>query len=89
VAEIKVPLPVGEEVGPVALLTADRVFDTRSLERPVELHAYALEADVGQRRIERQRGEIALAGADVARCIEAMSFIVEDQDAILGSLTRS
>ena len=75
----------GKKSRPVARLAGDRVLDPGTLQRAVELHAHALEADLGERRVERQRGEIALAGAEVAGRVEAVGRIlrIADQDPVL------
>ena len=57
VADVDVPLPVGEEVGQVALLAADRILDPGALKRAGELDPNALQADFGQRGVERQRAK--------------------------------
>ena len=36
-----------------------------------------------ERSVERQRGELALAGAEVAGAVEDIALVVEDQDLVL------
>jgi hypothetical protein len=72
-----------ENLGTVAHLSVDRILDASPLQLTINLEAHALEPDFAERRVKRQLRKILLASADVARRVEGIVFIVENQDAVL------
>ena len=75
-------------IGNAGLFTAWRGLDPEFGEDPemgwiFAQEVHALEPDFAERRVKRQLRKILLASADVARRVEGIVFIVENQDAVL------
>ena len=80
VADVDVPLPVGEEVADSCAVSPLIGSSTRvRCSVPLNFTRTPFRPSLAERRVERQRGEIALAGAEVARRVEALVRIIGSQ----------
>ncbi len=84
-AQFDAPLPVGKEVAEIAEFARDWIMDAGPLKLPVDLQPRPTEAEALQRRIDVDRHEAALAGAEIAgraKPVFGQYLVLEPGDAV-------